>query len=422
MVLSNKERILTTIVINLSIFSMGLCEAVKGPTLIDLTEILSTSITKVSFFFFTFSIGSLLGVLIAGYTLDRFSEFRYIILGISGVIFGFTTICIPFTHHIFILYGNSLVSGIFSGILDAGCNVENLSVWRGHKYKGSWILCFSFSYALGSFVAPLVARPFIGEVGESSQIWILYPLIGSIEILVTSSFFILYLLDKRIKAPSETGGVYENKEETKDLPKDCETINELSGIYYYCFMASTWIFFFLQMGIVTGYGSFIATYAVRGPLSFSKRRAADLTASFWAMFTLVRFFAIFGARFIPPLAFILISLSACVAGSGLAFMYQQCSICLNLSSYFFGFGASTLYATTLLWIEKEGIKITYKRGSFIFSGSAFGADAYPILIGQFIERFPQVLLELAFTNSIIMFVFFILMMGLIQKTTKNFKS
>ncbi|CAB4063116.1 unnamed protein product [Lepeophtheirus salmonis] len=366
MVLSNKERILTTIVINLSIFSMGLCEAVKGPTLIDLTEILSTNITKVSFFFFTFSIGSLLGVLIAGYTLDRFSEFRYIILGISGM---------------------------------------------------QAVMLKIFPY--GVDITPLVARPFIGEVGESSQIWILYPLIGSIEILVTSSFFILYLLDKRIKAPSETGVVYENKEETKDLPKDCETINELSGIYYYCFMASTWIFFFLQMGIVTGYGSFIATYAVRGPLSFSKRRAADLTASFWAMFTLVRFFAIFGARFIPPLAFILISLSACVAGSGLAFMYQQCSICLNLSSYFFGFGASTLYATTLLWIEKEGIKITYKRGSFIFSGSAFGADAYPILIGQFIERFPQVLLELAFTNSIIMFVFFILMMGLIQKTTKK---
>ena len=52
-----------------------------GPTLLDLKDIVGATIGEVSFILMVNSIGSLVGCFSTGFLLDRFSKFRYLILG-----------------------------------------------------------------------------------------------------------------------------------------------------------------------------------------------------------------------------------------------------------------------------------------------------------------------------------------------------
>ena len=104
-----------------------------------------------------------------------------------------------------------------------------MRVWRGRD-SGPYMHSIHFSFAVGAFIAPLVAAPFLSEratsadnfalingtdfidLDKETRITTLYPLMGSIPTLV--SFGYLYFHFSTLKTPIKF-----NKSETDDGEK-----------------------------------------------------------------------------------------------------------------------------------------------------------------------------------------------------------
>ena len=58
-----------------------------------------------------------------------------------------------------------VLQGLGSGFLDTGGNSLLLSIWAGRD-SGPYMHALHFTFGLGAFTAPLLARPFLSNVEE----------------------------------------------------------------------------------------------------------------------------------------------------------------------------------------------------------------------------------------------------------------
>ena len=58
-----------------------------------------------------------------------------------------------------------ILQGLGSGFLDTGGNSVVLSIWAGRD-SGPYMHALHFTFGLGAFTAPLLARPFLSNVAE----------------------------------------------------------------------------------------------------------------------------------------------------------------------------------------------------------------------------------------------------------------
>ena len=79
-----------------SFFSIGISDSVRGPTLLDLRDLISVETSEISTTFALRSLGGLLGSMATGLLLDRLSRAsRYLILGLCFSVSGFCTAFLP---------------------------------------------------------------------------------------------------------------------------------------------------------------------------------------------------------------------------------------------------------------------------------------------------------------------------------------
>ena len=101
----------------------GLCDSVRGPTLLDLGEVYHVDIGRMSLIFTFFSAGSMTGCLLSSVLLDRLSNYRFLVLGVTLLILGISTAVLPFPLSIILAYTVSFVFGASSGLKMTGGNV-----------------------------------------------------------------------------------------------------------------------------------------------------------------------------------------------------------------------------------------------------------------------------------------------------------
>ena len=65
-----------TLLVLFAFLALGVCDAIRGPTLLDLQDLAVTDTSSISFIFMLFSIGSLTGCLGSGILLDRLAKHR----------------------------------------------------------------------------------------------------------------------------------------------------------------------------------------------------------------------------------------------------------------------------------------------------------------------------------------------------------
>ncbi|KFZ56527.1 Sodium-dependent glucose transporter 1, partial [Antrostomus carolinensis] len=274
------------------------------------------------------------------------------------------------------------VIGGSMGILDTGGNVLALNTWGAEA--GPHMQALHFSFAVGAFVAPILAKMALG--GSESQdlpvaaktngsvlrsvptasaassalkhhlgadfLWS-YVVIGTYLLLVSFFFFILY----------SKGGSARDKSKAS-LQKGT------FAKYHYALLILLFVFFFCYVGAEVTYGSYIFTYA-KVFAEMKENEASALNSLFWGAFAACRGVAIFCAACLYPGTMILLSIiGSAVSSSCLAF-FARYPTSLWVGSAVYGASMATIFPSGISWIEQYTV-VQGKSASLFVIGAALG--------------------------------------------------
>ncbi|CAO2627945.1 Sodium-dependent glucose transporter 1A [Lemmus lemmus] len=128
--------------------------AILGPTFQDLAANVNRNISGLSLIFVGRASGFLCGTMIGRVLFDHMNQF--FLLGVSMVATAGGLYLIPFCKTAVLLMSTMSVFGASVGVVDTGGNVLILALWGD---KGApHMQALHFSFALGAFLAPLLAK------------------------------------------------------------------------------------------------------------------------------------------------------------------------------------------------------------------------------------------------------------------------
>ncbi|XP_069132718.1 sodium-dependent glucose transporter 1-like [Argopecten irradians] len=170
------QGIIKILCLSLAFFSLGLCIAIPGPTLIDLGERVQTDTSHMALVFTARSVGYLFGALVGGFLFDIFD--KQLLLCVTLFLASLATCVIPWALTLVVLAVMFSLQGIAMGVLDTGGNALCVRIWG--KRSSPYIQAMHFAFGIGAFIAPLLSQPFLHEVSlantthpitDGSQLW-----------------------------------------------------------------------------------------------------------------------------------------------------------------------------------------------------------------------------------------------------------
>merc|ERR1712130_496779 len=298
----------TVLLLN-AFLALGINDAMGGPTLLDLRDLVGTTIAKVSFIFVLSSIGSLVGCFLTGAFMDRIPNACYLFLASTLLLLSLANGALPYGPSLFFMYAASFMKGLASGSMDTGGNVLLLRIWEGRD-SGPYMHAIHFTFGIGAFLAPLISRPFlvntedvqhlnasVGAVNSTEDeeveksFWnvkTLYPIVSAYPLLLSMVFIAFHVKD------SKTGKKDAKKEDKKDAER------QLGKGFTIAIVATVSLLFFLYVGMEVAFGTFVSVFAVQSKLQFTRQQGSDVTAVFWGSFAATRGVAIFAAILASP--------------------------------------------------------------------------------------------------------------------------
>jgi len=427
---------------------LGLTDAVKGPTLLDLKDLYNVTLGEISFIILLGSIGGLVGCFGLGTVMDRLRRYRYLVTAGQLILFGTCIISFPLFPHVAGLFTVAFFGGIGSASFDAGGQVVLLDIWRGRD-SGPYMHALHFFFGIGAFLAPLIARAFLinseeldihgnyipeltnttnasledtiiiiddindtiagvesvadvramlEETDSIFTIQFLYPLVGSLPILLSFVFIIYFINDERNQKSKCNQPKDMEEKDNQEIKQDKENENKLFGIKLVILIIMM-LFFFLYVGQEVAFGTFISVFAVRCKLGLTRQQGSDLAAVFWGTFAGTRGLAVPAAIWIPSNVIMTVSMVSTLVAAFVLTIYGETNIyVLFVSTSLLGFGMASIYATGLLWLEKR-IVITNRIGAAMAVSSSLGAKIFPVAIGQTVEKYPMSLMYMILGTS-----------------------
>lgn len=279
-----------------------------------------------------------------------------------------------------------------------------------------------FSFALGAFVAPILAKMVLGasttdsHLGGKSDnqsalkppptaaaasllrrhfslnlVWS-YVVIGTCLLLVAFLFFILYLRSSPIR------------DRTKLSVQKYRTAK-----YHYALIILLSIFFFFYVGAEVTYGSYIFTYA-KTYCTMNESEAAGLNSVFWGAFAACRGMAICFAACSYPGSMILISIICSTVSSLFLVLFNTHTVALWLGSAVYGASMAAIFPSGISWIEQY-TTIEGKSASLFVIGAALGEMCIPAVVGFLQGHLPNhpVLMYAALGSAVMTAVLFPMM-------------
>ncbi|NWH62308.1 MFS4B protein, partial [Geococcyx californianus] len=312
------------------------------------------------------------------------------------------------------------VIGASMGILDTGGNVLALNTWGAEA--GPHMQALHFSFAVGAFVAPILAKmalggsesndlPIGGETNRSVPrsvptasaasavsalkhhlgadfLWS-YVVIGTYLLFVSFFFFILYSKGSSARDKSKAAS------QKSTFAK-----------YHYALIFLLFMFFFWYVGAEVTYGSYIFTYA-KVFTEMKENEAAALNSVFWGAFAACRGVAIFCAACLYPGTMILLSLiGSAVSSSCLAF-FARYPASLWAGTAVYGASMATIFPSGISWIEQYTV-VQGKSASLFVIGAALGEMCIPAAVGYLQGRFhhvPVVMYTALVTSAVTVLLF-----------------
>ncbi|XP_077157885.1 sodium-dependent glucose transporter 1 [Paroedura picta] len=367
---------------------LGMAIAVLGPTFQDLATNVNRSVSQISYIFVGRSTGYFGGSLIGGILFDYMNA--QLLLGLSMLGTAVGLCAIPWCKKAFLLTAMMSVIGSAMGVLDTGGNVLALATWK--EEVGPHMQALHFSFALGAFVAPILAKMALSsshadlEVHLNSSadnqtslysnstdplglnlhlnknfVWT-YVVIAFYLFVVALIFFILYLKKSHVRERTKLSvQIYQ------------------SAKYHYVLVILLSIFFFCYVGAEVTYGSYIFTYA-KTFINMKESEAAGLNSLFWGAFAACRGLAICCATCCYPGTMILLSIIGTTVSSLFLALFNTHQFSLWLGSAVYGASMATIFPSGISWLEQY-TTIEGKSASMFVIGAALGEMCIPAVVG-----------------------------------------
>ncbi|KAM6127072.1 LOW QUALITY PROTEIN: sodium-dependent glucose transporter 1 [Pterocles gutturalis] len=378
----------------------GMSIAVLGPTFPNLAANVHRNVSDIYYIFVGRSLGYLGGSVLGGVLFDCMDAHLLLALSMFGTTVGLYGI--PWCKKSLLLTVLMSVIGASMGILDTGGNVLALNTWGTEA--GPHLQALHFSFAVGAFVAPILAKMALGgseskdlAVAEETNgsvprsvptasaasaasalkhhfgadfLWS-YVVIGTYLLSVSFFFFILY----------SKGSLARDK--SKASMQKC-----VFAKYHYALIVLLFVFFLFYVGAEVTYGSYIFTYA-KVFAEMKENEAAALNSVFWGAFAACRGVAIFCAACLYPGTMILLSIiGSAVSSSCLAF-FAKYSTALWAGTAVYGASMATIFPSGISWIEQYTV-VQGKSASLFVIGAALGEMCIPAAVGYLQGRFHHV--------------------------------
>ncbi|XP_003586515.4 LOW QUALITY PROTEIN: sodium-dependent glucose transporter 1 [Bos indicus] len=385
-----------TVLLCAAFLGLGMSVAILGPTFQDLATNVNRNISRLSLIFVGRAFGYLGGSVIGGVLFDSMNHF--LLLGVSMFATTVGLYLVPFCKTAVLLIVMMSTFGVSIGILDTGGNVLILAIWGD---KGApHMQALHFSFALGAFLAPLLAKLALGTTvsaenrteadfnqsafNQSSEadseslfgipddmnlLWA-YAVIGTYIFVVALFFFALFL-----------------KKSSKQEKARVSAQRFRRAKYHNALLCLLFLFFFFYVGAEVTYGSYVFSFATTHA-GMKEREAAGLNSIFWGTFAACRGMAIFFATCLQPGTMIVLSNIGSLTSSLFLVLFNKSPVCLWIATSVYGASMATTFPSGVSWIEQY-TTIHGKAAAFFVVGAALGEMAIPAVIGILQGKYPD---------------------------------
>ncbi|KAI5094496.1 sodium-dependent glucose transporter 1 [Silurus meridionalis] len=416
-------RWMITFALCASFLGLGMCISVLGPTLEDLAANVNKNISNISYIFAGRACGYIGGSLLGGILFDLINP--HLLLGFAMLMTSFGMFATPFCKKAVILAVLVSSVGVSMGILDTGGNVLILNTWGDQA--GPHMQALHFSFALGAFVSPIIAKllfghessfsdrsasqttasnitsvalPFFhGRSAVMTSMWA-YVVIGAFILFVSLLFFILYSRSSTSsnKAASTPGNP------------------PFFAKHHTALIILLALFFFFYVGAEVAYGSFIFTYA-KEYVGWEEPRAAELNSLFWGSFAACRGAAIFFATCFYPGTLIILSLLGSVVASLCLVLLNHHPVMMWFSTAIYGASMAATFPSGISWVEQYTTVSSKSAAAFVI-GAALGEMVLPASLGFLLGRIQHqpLLMYLALCTAAVTSILFPVMYKLATST------
>lgn len=312
-----------------------------------------------------------------------------------------------------------------------GAHVWIINLWPDNP--GPALHLFHLSFGAGSFVAPLIAEPFlstnattsnngssrfsqalfknesflssspnhfIAKLTNASRVQIVYGIVSAFYLALVISMVALYCIDGTDFKPqkSNTTDSTASQRELKQVAL-FRRITLLLLAAYIC----------VYVAVECTSGQMLTAYAVKGRLHFTKSSASRLTAVYFLCFTISRIVAAVASIRVTSFWMLVISHTILIFSTSVLFVRGSSSdIVLWSCSALLGFGLGPIYAAAVAWTVSY-INITNKMMSLIIIMALVGGLSPPLLVGQFLDYYPEAFLYVCFVSVAFCSIMFIVM-------------
>ena len=332
---------------------IGIFAASLGPTLPALADQTNSPLSGISFLFTTRSLGYLLGSVVLGRLYDRVPAHR--LMAGMLVLIAALMVATPVTTSLVLLALVQLLWGAAISTLDVGVNTLLLWVHRGHS--GPYMTAGHVFFGAGALFTPVVVGQIMVLTGGIT--WAYWAL--ALPLLPLAAFLLrLPNPPRRVELHSEGG--------------------EASGQVRPLLVILTTLFLFLYVGIESGFGGWIYTYATTLGMG-SETTIAYLNAAFWTAFTVACVIATPLAMRFRPRYILWADILGCLLSLLIILVWSSSPTALWIGTIGAGLSIASVFPVTLALAERR-MPVTSAVTSWFFVGAGAGGMVLPWLIGR----------------------------------------
>ncbi|RCV87214.1 MFS transporter [Billgrantia montanilacus] len=335
----------------LVLIAIGMSGGLLGPALPHLAEATGSGMGQIAVLFTARALGNMLGSVISGLLIDRFSGHR--VLCAMLVLMALGLAAVPFSQTLALLTAIIFVLGFAEVSLNAGSNT--LLLWTHGTASTPWISALHFCFGFGNMLVPLVLVAVLAVTGQFAWAFWLVALLG------------LSLLWPLARQASPRPLV----DKRHDKPATPRSDPWLLAIFM--------LMFGLYVGMEITFAGWATSY---GTLSgMTPQGAAMLVTLFWLTLSAGRLLAIPLLRLFSPWTVLINCLGL---GLATALSLHVAWLPLPMMALLFGLSASAIFPT-LFGLCNQLMTMSGRNTGLIFLSAGIGALGVPSLTGPMLE-------------------------------------
>ena len=390
---------------------MGFDMALLGPSLLELAVQTNGTISSMSFVFFFRSGGLLTGTLVAGYLIDRWPARGNLLLCWGTGLMMAWTMVFPFIANVYALVLAGYVHGIIMGLIDNTSQV--LLIRHFGDRVAPYMQALHFTFGLGSFISPLVLSPFLDASSTSTATttvdgsaveydptfhyaWIITALGG-----LPCTLWMMYWTKKfdfpppppstaagtnpaLLPPPSSTddGPIDDTPWHEAGQQQSLLDVAEARAEYRFQVrvVLTVGVFLTLYVGVETGYGGYLYSYAVT-QLGASPDAAAYLNSGYWGFFALGRLAGVAVSLRFTAQQMVVSDLAGCMVAVLINLIWRTSFTALWVGTALYGFSVGSIYASAINYTERL-VGVNGRLLSYLTFFAALGDAVVPFTIGS----------------------------------------